>query len=258
MANFNEVVFSIAGSKNAIKDVVMQMANNIAGSASDEEIAPYLDSDDELKSCKSADETVNTYRRLIEDNFPNAFDYEGPTNDYNDWTCNMSYGGNEKAKFLTFSYTTLWNANLDDVDTFFYSLVEGTKVDAVLLWADEGDGYDEIAENDYRWDPEYAMDSVAGPAAEYLEQLKGLLSGTSSPYDAKDYLTLAYNAALCHWGTWEGESVLKLLKQEGHIDASVPEEDAEQYLVEHQSELVERYAGKPYPLDANSETIAEG
>lgn len=156
MANFHDIVFSIAGSCSVVNEAILLMAQNILESGVDPDSEDFVRYDDPAKSYEK-------YENLIDPGFYMAFAGEDHTDRYLSETASVFLLDNGPVCSFALSYSCAWALNENDIYSFAGALNDllnpGDVRHVCAVHGDEGDGYKSIAEMD--WD--------VGPAAEFGE-----------------------------------------------------------------------------------------
>lgn len=162
MANFHDIVFSIAGSRAAVNEAILLMARNIFESGVE------LDDDDHYERYDDPAQSFSEYENLIDPWFDMAFAGVEHFDRYLSESAGLSFVDNGPVCSFALDYSCAWCLNEDDIYSFTGALNDllgpGEKCHVCAVHADEVDGYESIAEMD--WD--------VGPAAALGEDYNAL------------------------------------------------------------------------------------
>lgn len=222
MANFHDIVFSIAGPRSAVNEAILLMAQNIADCAGEGSVERYDD----------PAESYARYRMTIDRRYPGAFAGKAAGDRYLSDTATPSFADNGEVCSFALRYACAWELNEDDLDAFLKALAArlggSAHFSACAIHADECDGYDQIT-IDYGRDGELDKSDWCN-AGGLLEECRTCrVAGRKAPFDSAPKLDqftdpdeLARKHAVSCWSEWGGRSVLHTL-----IDAGVLPDDGE-------------------------------
>lgn len=222
MANFHDIVFSIAGSRAAVNEAILLMAQNIADCTGDGSV----------ERCEDPAESFTRYRWTIDRRYPGAFAGKGTSDRYLSDTATPSFADNGEACSFALRYASAWGLNENDLDTFLKALTArlggSAHFSACAIHADESDDYDEIT-IDYGRDGALDESDWCSAGALLRECRACRTAGRKAPFDSAPKLDqfadsdeLARKHAVSCWSEWGGPSVLREL-----VNAGVLPDDGE-------------------------------
>ena len=239
MANFHDIVFSIAGPRSVVNEAVLLMAQNVAECEGD---AGFERLDDPAVS-------YSRYRALLDKHYRDVFAGKESCDSYLSVTGTPSFADNGEICSVALRYACAGGLNEDDLGTFLGALTrrvgDSERFSACTVHADEYDDYDEIVIN-YGCDGALDGDDWCNAGALLKECASCRAADPVAPICSVPKLDaftdpdeLARKHAVCLWNDWGGESVMGVLVGAGVLPDD--EDEAEEMFSEWSGEAADYY-----------------
>lgn len=215
MANFHDIVFSIAGSRAAVNEAILLMAQNIADCAGEGRV----------ERCDDPAKSYSRYWMTIDRRFPGAFAGPVTSDRYLSDTATPSFVDNGEVCSFALRYACAYGLNENDLGVFLRALAvrlgSSAHFSACMVHADECDDYNQIT-IDYGQDGEFEKSDWCNAGRLLEEYRECLTAGQKPPFDSPSELgqftdpdELARKHAVSCWTDWGGRSVLRALVSAG-------------------------------------------
>ena len=238
MANYHSVSFAVAGSREAVNEAILLMAQNIAQTRRPKTTVKEFD---------DPAQSFSAYRQDLDESYFSAFAGAESLDRCLSETATVAFDGNDDACVLAMLYATAGRLNDEDLNTYFEALAQRCAFNACVIHGDEYDWYDQLRENHYWADGTGEWDAseddewpTAGDLASELRRIRraGKIRNLTDPKD------MAYAAAVSMWEDWGGDSVFDTLWESGIFGEDADEDEARELFDDYSNDIVLFYASR--------------
>lgn len=229
MANFHDIVFSIAGPRAAVNEAILLMAQNIADCVGDGSV----------ERCEDPADSYKRYKMTIDRRYPGAFAGKASSERYLSSTATPSFADNGEVCSFALRYACAYGLNGNDLDVFLKALAarlsSSAHFSACAVHADEYDDYDEIT-IDYGRDGELDKSDWCDAGRLLMECRECRTAERKPPFDSAPKLDaftdpdeLARKHAVSCWTDWGGRSVLRELVSAGVLPGDGEDDEFDEF-----------------------------